>query len=131
MKNFFGETVKCMLISFLMSFIVFCVSSVLSSGNFARSILPEAKHVLSYHVVQIVTPATAAGISTDSAIETSGSFWPPYSKDNSHCLFLIMWGLCFVYLLFVKCSEPADTCYFKTTKALYHRKNGRALDFGG
>lgn len=130
MKNFLREMLKCALVGFLLSLTIYCFSVALSSGNFSRTFLPEVNRLVSYHLIQISTPATAASMPIDRVREASSSFWPPYSEDSGHCLFLIIWGLCFVYLLFVKYSESADTCYFKTTKALYYRMTRRELDLG-
>lgn len=122
MKGFLGKTVKCAIVSFLISLIIYCFSAALSTGNFTRTIWPEAKHLVSYHLLQISTPATAASIPIDKVRPTSSSFWPVESKDNGNCLFLILWGLCFLCPMLI-------SGYVYMFKVLNYRKRDRQIDY--
>jgi len=129
MKDFFGQTVRYLLWSFLTSFIICCFTASLSSDNFTQSILPEAKHRVSYHFRQLSTPAaTASGTSTEKISKTSNG--SPSNQDAPPCLFLIIWGLLFFYLLFAKYSGLIDTGYICPIRVLYYRKRGDRSDWG-
>lgn len=130
MKNFLRTMVKYLLLSFLVSVTIYSLSGALLSGNFTQAMFPEAKDLVSYHLWPSSTPAVASNIPTNKIGRTSSAFWLPDSKDNGNCLFLIMWGLCFFYLLFAKYSGLADTGYVFPSRFLYHRKGRREIEWG-
>jgi len=131
MKSLLRNVVTYLLGSFLVSFIIYSFSAALFTGNFTQTIIPEAKHLVSYHLWPSSTPApaaTASGIPTDKTDRTSRSHLDPTS-DRS-CVFLMMWGFLFFYLLFAKYSGLTDTGYICPLRLLYYRRRGGGSDWG-